>query len=119
MRDRTQAIVAEVSVVSQATIPAKDLYALQVGDHFAGGEIAAEYVVCAPMRLLGRKLRSNDRVHCERRRGALVQILVRKVARQSGKVVLVSLDPQRGEPIPLTEASIEGIVVGAYTRYRL
>lgn len=109
----------QIPIVPDGLYPANVQYGVQLGSDDTESGVDAEFAVCIPMRDMQRPLRHGDRVHVTQTAGSLVQVLVRRVAVDSGgKFQLLPLEPRDGlAPIPLNKVEAEGFVIGRYTRY--
>lgn len=95
--------------------PASDQYALEVDDPTRDTQVVAEYIMCVPIAKIGRSVRANDYVHCERHRDGLKQTVLRQVVQRGNQLKLQPRDSL--ETTSMDEFEIVGLVIGRFEKF--
>jgi len=106
-----------VSAVLGSEYPTTIQYALEVDDPERPDGVASEYVLCVPVSEMHRPMRVGDLLHCERKRGDLIQIVLRRIVSLNDKRTLVTDRGETTPPEPLSNYTVVGLVIGRTERY--
>jgi len=95
----------------------------RVSPRYGDEHVQSEFVLCTPIDLVKRELRNNDRVHAEQKFRRGTRTLVRRVqVKADNSVLLYPLRTARGrkpKPINAADVAIMGVVIGAFTQFRV
>jgi hypothetical protein len=106
----------EVAAIPSADYPPSEQYALEVDEESRTVGTSAEFVVCVPFEKMRRKIRDGDRLHCERHRDGLTQVVLRRAVLKSGSGFHL-VGPNDADTTPIDDFEIKGLVIGRQERY--
>ena len=112
-----------VQLVAPRDPPPSGRFAVErVGVRNVDDPTQAEFVLCTPIDLVRRELRTNDRVHAMQRYRGAIRHMLRRVEAKGDTLLLYPMRRARGpkaKPINAADLVVMGLVTGAYTQFRV